>query len=96
MTSAHRTDLNRGQDARSYPWPNRSNVALGFYNFARMVLARCMFKGTCNAFDHGRLPFANVGTAVHVQHLAGDVRSLGQINHGIHNLLDGRNAPHWG
>ena len=42
------------------------------------------------------LPFANVGTAVHVQHLPGDVRSFGQINHGIHDLLNGRNASHWG
>src|SRR5262245_38498995 len=42
------------------------------------------------------LPFANVRTAVHVQHLPSDVRSLGQINHGIHNLLNGRNASHWG
>jgi hypothetical protein len=43
-----------------------------------------------------RLPFANVRTAVHVQHLPSDVRSLGQINHGIHDLLNGRNASHWG
>jgi len=42
------------------------------------------------------LPFAIVRTAVHVQHLPGNVRSLGQINHGIHNLLNGRNASHWG
>jgi AraC family transcriptional regulator of adaptative response/methylated-DNA-[protein]-cysteine methyltransferase len=43
-----------------------------------------------------RSPFASVGTAVHVQHLPGDVPSLGQINHGIHDLLNGRNASHWG
>src|ERR1700722_17466567 len=43
-----------------------------------------------------RLPFANVRTAVHVQHLPGNVRCFSQINHGIHNLLNVRNASHWG
>jgi hypothetical protein len=43
-----------------------------------------------------RLPFANVRTAVHVQHLPGNVRCLSQINHGIHHLLNVRNASHRG
>jgi hypothetical protein len=31
---------------------------------------------------------ANVRAAVDVQHLSGHVRSLGQIDHGIHDLLN--------
>ena len=43
-----------------------------------------------------QLPFANVRTAIHVQHLPGNVRSFGQINYGIHNFLNVRNASHRG
>jgi hypothetical protein len=54
------------------------------------------FRGEADACIPSRLPFANVRTAVDVQHLPSDVWSLGQINHGIHNFLNGRNASHWG
>jgi hypothetical protein len=44
----------------------------------------------------GGSPFASVRPAVDVQHLARNMRGFGQKNHGIHDLLNGRNASHRG
>jgi hypothetical protein len=40
------------------------------------------------------LSFANVCTAVHVQHFPGDLTSLGQVNDRIHDVFDFWNLSH--
>ncbi len=40
------------------------------------------------------LPATLVRTAVHVQHLSGDLAGLGEVDNGIHEVADSGNCPH--